>query len=237
MKKYLRAFLVLVVATFSFSFATQSNAATSTNTSDAAEKYEKQAQYIEENSEALTNKELDKVVQVVQDNIKSDDIKVQGNADKLDYDNAHGYKFNETAKNVTAIVIPYMNNSSNEVSSLNTVTIALDKDLKVEEYSEVKVSETSTTATGTVYVNGEEMGTHEVDKSHDTKPGTITTMGYVDDVNACMKRFGIQPSTAALALSVCGTVCGVTAGALCIPCLGTIGAAGGGVIAGCMINP
>ncbi len=129
------------------------------------------------------------------------------------------------------VTIPFKENSKTDVSSLNTLTVAFDSNSKLYEYSEITVTETKETATATVYVNGEEAGSSSIQKA-----GEFQTMGYIDRVNDCMERYGVNPDTAALALSVCGLVCTVSLGTLCVPCLGTVGAAGGGVIVGCFIN-
>ncbi|WP_186445230.1 hypothetical protein, partial [Bacillus licheniformis] len=132
---------------------------------------------------------------------------------------------------------PYKENVESEVSSLNNVTVVFDSTSDIKQYSEVKINETSTHAKSTVYVNGKEAGSTTIEKTNTKSNGDFQTAGYIDDVNKCMKKYGVSPETASLAISTCGLVCTVSAGTLCIPCLGTIGAASGGVIVACMINP
>ncbi|MGG3754289.1 hypothetical protein ABEW49_18980 [Bacillus anthracis] len=229
MKKFLSIITMALMVAFSFSFSNSTQAAQST----PLNKVPDQIKLIKEHSTTLTEAQVQKTLDIVQKAIASNQIEVKGDINKLDFANASGYKFDKEQDNTTIITIPFTDNSKTDVSSLNNVTVALDVKLEILEYSEIKIEETKDTAKSTVYANGEKVGSNEIKKGgQDYELKT----GYIDRVNACMKKFGVTPETAALAISTCGTVCTVSLGTLCLPCLGIFSAAGGGVIIGCFMN-
>lgn len=225
--KFISVVTVAALTVFSLGFVPTSQASAS---KEQSEKFIEQVEYVQENATPLNDTQLESIADKVELAIESNEIKVN-NSDELNYEKATGYQFSEEDDNIQTVTIPFKENSETDVSSLNSLTVAFDTESKVTEYSEIVVSETAETATAIVYVNGSEAGTTTIEKTPE-----FQTFGYIDRVNDCMERFGVNPDTAALALSVCGLVCTVSLGTLCVPCLGTVGAAGGGVIVGCFLN-
>lgn len=233
MKKLLVALLILPIVLFNLSVTHASNI------DENSKKLEEQVKIIKEHATTLNESQIKEAEKIIKESIKEQEILLNGKG-TLDYKNANGYKFDETEGNIQTVTIPYKENKENEVSSLNNVTVAFDSKSHIKEYSEVKIEETSTHSKSTVYVNGKESGTATIEKTEKTETksdGEFHTLGYLDNVNKCMNKYGVNPDTAALAISTCGLVCTVSLGTLCVPCLGTVGAAAGGVIVACFINP
>lgn len=214
MKKFISIITLAVMAVFSFAFSNPTQASQSASLNKVPD----QIKLIKEHSTTLTEAQIQETLDIVQKAIASKKVAVKGDINKLDFANASGYKFDKEQDNTTILTIPFTDNSKTDVSSLNNVTVALDANLNIIEYSEIKVEETKDTAKSTVYASGEKVGSAEVKK--DGQNYEMKT-GYIDRVNACMKKFGVSPETAALAISTCGTVCTVSLGTLCLPCLGS----------------
>lgn len=229
MKKILSLLSIAAMTILSLSFISPTYA--SSIDEEQAKKFAEQVKFVEENAIPLTGAQINETIQLVHIALENQQIVIY-NQDELDFNNAMGYQFDESQNNIKTITIPFVGNSKTDVSSLNSLTVAFNSEQNIVEYSEIKVTEGSDYVTSTVYVNGEEAGSTSIEKSTEG----FQTMGYIDRVNDCMARFGVNPDTAALAISTCGLVCTISLGTLCLPCLGTIGAAGGGVIVGCFIS-
>ncbi|GIN41469.1 hypothetical protein [Heyndrickxia oleronia] len=229
MKKYLKKIVVTVALAVSCFSLTIPGLNVSANTDSGNDDFVEKMEQYQDHSTVLGKSEKSQLVEKVKEGIQNQDINVVGDVDQLDYDNSNAFKFDANFENVTSITIPYKDTEG--VKTLSGLTVTFDAQLNQQEYSEIQVTETKTQATSFVYINGSEAGSATIEKS-----SRFQTMGYIDRVNDCMARFGVNPDTAALALTTCGTVCAISLGTLCLPCLGIFGAAGGGVIVGCFLN-
>lgn len=157
--------------------------------SENSDKFGQLMAFYMKNSTSLSTAQLNVLMAVIQNAIKKQIIMVKEYADELDFSNPNGYKFDKEFENLEAfyVTVPFKNtNSASE--KMSGLTVSFDSEFNIKEYAEIQVTESRKMLKSTLYINGEYIGTTTIPQKskQEVNNENIQTMGYIDDVNACL---------------------------------------------------
>lgn len=189
---------------------------------------------IQEKTTFLENGQLKEYVNNVKAKVSKNKLNVIGDINKLDYDGAVAVRYNEDDSIIVNIPFKIANKDPKGPLALNNLAIVYDSEFNIINYTETNVKETAKSYEYYVYSDGKEVKKGEVEKGIEF--GDYQTNDYWDNVVSCMNKLGISTETALLLAEVCGTICVVSVGTLCIQCVSAYLGYGAASAAWCLVS-